>query len=231
MSSIHSVYADSILGEVTLHMGVDPDLVAEVLEEGVAACRDRLVIDAICAAAGISFAVYGVRECEWFLWGDNVQRPQLRRYDVRRAIIDDLGLEKHMHTPEAIEFFDRQYRDYGSRFWRDNNLSGGLTNAYWINMAGTRYRRHASAKAVRSSKSRQPAKPSRSLITQSKGLDVDRVRSIAPTIDSYRERYEAGDARTIMARELGVSTNTLRLYAFRHGWRNPLATGSRRTVK
>jgi len=205
---IHGDYQVALLGIAARFVGADVDEVASILRYGRKASLvdiDPRSLMAADVARGVSLDVYGCSACVWD--GRHIAAVSLCYMDERRRIIEDhrRHLRPQMMTLEARDYWSNLPHRIRKSMPQSIDARGGLSLAYW-----DKWRPHLEA---REKALEPPPQPKRRFIAE----------DLAPNIRLYQRRYEEGENRGRLARELGISIKTLASYAKRKHWFNPYA--------
>jgi len=215
---IHGDYQVGLLGIAARFLGADVDEVASILRYGRKASLldiDPRSIMAADVARGVSLDVYGCSACVWDL--RHIAAVAYQYPIERQRIIEEHRkyLKPRMMTKEAREYWRTLPHRVRKAMPHSIDARGGLSLAYW-----EKWIPHLEA---REKALQPPDEPKRRCI----------VEDVAPNIRLFKHRFEAGENRGKLARELGISIKSLAAYAKRKSWYNPYANraGVRATVK
>jgi len=214
---IHGDYQVGLLGIAARFVGADIDEVASILRYGRKASLidiDRQSLMAADLARGVSLDVYGCSACVWDM------RPAAaiawQYLTERQRLIEEHRehLRPRMLTHEARQYWLNLPHRLRKSMPHSIDARGGLSLFYW-----DKWLPHLEARERAIDPGAQPKRRFT-------------VEDVAPNIRLYKQRYEAGENRGKLARELGISIKSLTAHAKRKRWFNPYARrGFGATVK
>jgi len=222
--NIHDDYAAMVLGHAALFVGADMGEVQHVLKYGraasLASCHPT-TLKAADIATSVARRVYGCAVTEW-----DKRKPQCAgsiHREEQAALMAWLGLSEKMLTRQAYRYLLQRSGTRKSMYYSLRER-GGLTTVYWQHVLRIFRRREAMPAPV--------VKPVEHAPQPRRRPNISRhlYREPLPSIEPWRERYERGDNRNHIAREIGINVWTLRKYAQTQGWFNPYAKGAKGKV-